>query len=229
MNSTFRNICLVALSTQSLAAELITYDLRDPNGNGNDTANTAGEQFENGATSISASGVTLTLSATTTLGDGTAVYNADGTQGGLDSNGANSGNGGDVATAIDLGETFMLTWTFSAGTSLVLRSIDFAGVGNNTTEMDSALVAIGPAAPVRLGTGAADFNGTTDVWSPDLTINSGETFTFTAEESFSLQQIIVESFSTTPVPEPSTFAAIGIGLALLGGVRYCHRRASVSD
>ena len=215
MKSTVSIFCLV-LCASPLKGELLTFNMLDPNGNGNDSANTAGEQFENGNSSVTISGITLNLSAATTLGDGTASYNANSTSGGLDSDGANSGNGGDVASGLDFGETLTLTWTFEQDTTLFLRSLDLTGVGNNDSETDSALVSIGGGSVTRLGTGAADFNGQTDVWAPDLQITSGETFVFTAEESFGLQQIIVESFSSTAIPEPSTFAFLGLGFA---GVR----------
>lgn len=201
-----------------LSAELITFNLRDPNGNGNDTANTAGEQFENGATNVTQGGIQMNL----ILG-GSVSYLADSNGGGLDTAGVNPGQG-DIADAIDrddpLLESFSFSFEFGPDTSLVLRELDLAGVGSNAVNpSDSALVVIGGGAPIRLGTGAADFNGTTDVWSPDLTITSGEVFTLTAEDSFSIQQIIVESFSTTPIPEPSAFVALGIGLLGMGVYR----------
>jgi hypothetical protein len=163
--------------------DLITYDLTDPTG----TGGTAGEAFEAGNT-FTAGGVTITVTTTPA-----SSYTANATQGGV----ANS--------LLDAGESVTLTFT---GLSFDLISIDLNLVGD-ADSTDSALVTV-DGNLFELHTGVANFNGTTDVWSPTpIPLVSGDTIVFAADIQIGLQALTLD---VEAIPEPSAF--------LFGGVAF---------
>ena len=83
---------------------------------------------------------------------------------------------------------------------------------------DAALLSVNAGANLILETGAANFNGTTDVWSPNLILSNGDTFRVSAQDSVGLQEI---SLDVTAIPEPAT--AMLMGFALLGMMKVCRR------
>ena len=187
--------------------ELVTLDLTD-------AASTAGDSFENTGT-FSTNGVTFSVSAATTLGDGTGSFSANGSNAGVDSDGV-TGAGGDSASEIDNGETLTFSLTFAATTTVSLNNIDFQGVGGSAS--DQASVSINGGAATNLFTGQADFNGSSDVWTPSggISLSSTNTIAITTSDQISLQAISFD-INLAPVPEPAsaiTFAGICSTLAL---------------
>jgi hypothetical protein len=194
------------LSATQVSAAIISFDLLDPTGVGG----TAGEAFESGSP-FTASGLTIAVAGTTTLGSTTGVYSANTSEAGFNSGGLVA----DQASGLDFGETLTFTLNF-AGLNVSFASIDFSGIGSSSA--DSAFVAVSGGAPAELFTTVPGFNGTTDVWTPSggLTIANNDTIVVTASDVVFLERI---SFDVTAVPEPSTFAFLGL---LTGGV-MAHR------
>lgn len=221
----FRSKSLFALAcglllTPASQASLVTFDLRDPSPAGG--ASTAGELFEGGALSVVQSGVTLGISLSTTLGDGTASYVAVDANAGVDTNGL-SGVSGDGPAEIEAGETVTFSVT-TAGLLLTLNEIDFSGVGDSAA--DAALVTIG-GDPELILTKALPEVDASSVWTPGVPIalGFGDTIAITASESLALQSI---TFATAAVPEPNAAWMLAVmGLARLSGRRRYGRRESL--
>lgn len=204
--STHMAVCL-SLSGTAVGG-IITFDFLDPSG----TGNTAGEAFELG-NPFADMGVTISASVATTLGSGTGSYSANTSTAGIDSDGVTSG-GGDAASELDAGETLTISFTFS-GLDVSLQSVDFGGVGSDTSDM--AIVALNGGAGIELYTGQPDFNGTTDLWTPSgFVLQSGDQMSFSTSDRAFLTAMTV---STAAVPEPSTFLMLLITLVGVAGVR----------
>lgn len=190
---------ILLIASAPVHGAIIVLDLLDPTG----IANTAGEAFES-AGSYTESGVTFTVSATSVNGSMSGSFSANGSSAGVDTDGQ-TGAQGDATSEIDSGETLIFTMSFS-GLNLLLTAIDFDEVGAADGD-DAGLVSIAGAVPVVLETGVADFNGTSDVWTPTggVEILSGESIAISAEDNVELISI---SFSTASaaVPEPTHFA-----------------------
>ena len=201
-------LIVAGLFCQSASAELVVFDMSDPTG----TAGSAGEAFEAGASTFTMSDVTLGVNVASAFagGDGSAAYSANSGGGGINTGGTSA----DGASDLDVDETLTLTWTFAATEMVTLLSMDFSGIGSDAT--DAAFVSINGGTAIQLNTGAADFSGGTDTWTPSggLAIVSGDTYTFTAADQFDIADIIVDV--TSAVPEPSS--AICLGLFALCGV-----------
>ena len=120
-------------------------------------------------------------------------------------------NGSDVSDQIDaaFGEELTFTITFGPSVnSLFFTQLDLVGVGPSLP--DDAFIHINANPPVVLETGAANFNGTTDLWSPSpIALASGDTIRFVAGDTFGLQSI---SFDVIPAPEPVSFLVWTVGV-----------------
>lgn len=131
------------------------------------------------------------------------------------------GDGSDVSDQIDaaFGEELTFTITFGPSiSSLFLTQLDLVGVGPDAA--DDAFIHINANPAVVLETGAANFNGTTDVWSPSpIALASGDTIRFVAGGTFGLQSI---SFDVYAIPEPLSFLVWGVGI--VGYMSYRARR-----
>ncbi len=206
---------VVAFTCARLSAGVITVDLLDPTGD----VGTAGEAFETG-NSFTVSGVTFSLAAATSLGSMTGSYSANSSTAGINSDGV-----GDAPSELDLGESLTFTLTFDDAALMVeLESIDFSGVGS--TADDAALVTA-TAGAFTLFTGQADFNGSTDVWSPaGISFSTGETMAVQASGVANVVALQAMSFdvSTIAVPEPAVLPALVCLTMCVAGFRRCRRR-----
>ncbi len=207
-------VFVVAFTCARLSAGVITLDLLDPTGD----AGTAGEAFEAG-NSFTVAGVTFSVAASTSLGSMTGPYSANSSTAGL-----NSDDVGDEASELDLGESLTFTLTFDDAALMVeLENIDFSGVG--ATAADSAFVTT-TAGSFTLFTGQADFNGTTDVWSPGgITFSTGDMLAIQASGVANVIALQAMSFdvSTIAVPEPAVLPALLCLSACVVGFRRCRR------
>ena len=176
------------------------------------TNGAAGAALDSGLSYVF-SGVTLTASATSTIG--TPEVNATSSSLGVNI----TGNGSDISDQIDaaFGEELTFTFTFGPSYMLKLLSIDLLGVGP-TTPGDDAHVYINANPPVVLHTGVTGFNGTTDVWTPagGIPLSSGDTIRFVAGTSFGIQTMTFQV-----VPEPVSLCVWIVGTA----VCLCRRKS----
>ena len=181
-------VILVAASAcpQRSEALLVTLDLTADSG-----VETPGEVLEDGPFTVN--GLTITAST---------GFNAL-------TNNAGIGSGGEI----DLGESLTLTFT---GASFDLVSIDMSGVGSSEGG-DAAVIDV-DGTVFSLETGVTDFNGSSDLWSPSppISLASGSTVTFTAENAYGLQAI---SLNIVAIPEPTaalfgSLLAVGLGLTV---------------
>jgi hypothetical protein len=196
-------ICLALVAGNSWGA-IVTFDLRSTSGQ-------AGAAFRDGATSFSLGGVTLSHMAS----PGSYFALAD-------NGGVNTSESGNQRARINASNAESVVFTISAiNSNIVLSNIDFNLV-DGTTSADAAIVSINGAAPISLFTGITNFNGTTDVWSPNIQLASGSTIAISAASEIGLQGI---TFDVTAVPEPSSLAL----LTVCGVAGVIYRRRAVSQ
>lgn len=202
-------VAFFAATLDSAQAAPIVFDLTDPTSG----AATAGEDLESSG-SASQGGVTITATA------------AGGALNSLSNSFGVNATGSDDSDQIefDFSESLTFTITFNAPTTVSLTEIDFLGIGPNAN--DDALVNVAGAGNVTLETGATDFAGTPDTWTPagGISLSSGDTIVFTPSShdgaSFGL-----ESITFDVVPEPATCISFAIGMFFLGIRRRSFRRA----
>lgn len=180
-------LTLLVGSAEPAVSETIIFDLRAPFMGTND-----GNILEETGT-YTEGGITVTATAENGVVNGTG-----------DGMGVNADEVGDDTDEIEAEyeESLSLTFNFS-GISVQLVSIDLAGVGAVMTpaEEDSALISINDVLAVELFTGVTGpngesiFNGSQDIWTPAETLNliSGDVFTFTATDSYRIEEITVET------------------------------------
>lgn len=180
-------LVLAAFLSGQLFAETIVFDLRAPREGTN-----AGNELQANGT-YTEGGVTVTATAVNGTVNGTA-----------EGMGVNADEVGDDTDEIEAEYEESLSLTFSfLGFDVQLVSIDLAGVGAIMTppEEDSALISINDVLTVELFTGVMGpngeniFNGSQDIWTPAETLNliSGDVFTFTATDSYRIEEITVET------------------------------------
>jgi len=179
----------------------VVFDFRS-NGNAGGALQTSG--------TFTSNGITVALSSSTTLGDLTSSFSTNTIGAGVDS-GAVTNDDWDSASATDSGEALTLTFTFSSFDSIQVESVDFQGVGS-ANQGDAALLSVNSGPDVVLETGASDFNGSSDTFSPGafssaaIFLSSGQSLTISAEETVSLQNI---AFTPIAVPEPASILLFG--------------------
>lgn len=210
-SSFFLSVIALCFSPLAQAAvTIVTLELRDPTG----VAGVAGENFEAGISYVE-NDVTFVAGASSTLGNGTAVYNATTARAGVNSGGI-SGTGGDDASQIEAGETLFIGISLgSTVTQVRLLEVDFAGV---TDADDSAFVTYvdgsGGAISVTLDDTLDSVNGN-GVWTPvgGILIQDGDSISFgnTSVGNYRLQTLTLE---ITTIPEPS-IAMLGCGFGVL--------------
>ena len=171
--------------TEHSVAETIVFDLRAPFMGTND-----GNLLEETGTHTEG-GITVTATAENGVVNGTA-----------EGMGVNADALGDATGEIEAAFNESLSFTLSfSGFTVQLVSIDLAGVGAVMTppEDDSALISINGTLAIELHTGVDGFNGSSDVWTPVETVNlvSGDIFTFTATDSYRIEEITVETSIVT--------------------------------
>ncbi len=205
---------VAALTCANLSAGVITLDLRDP-------AGSAGEAFEAG-NSFTVSGVTFSVAASTSWGTATGSYSGNSSTAGVNSDGV-----GDEPSRLDVGETLTFTLTFDDAALMVeLENIDFSLVGGTA---DQAALVTTTAGSFTLFTGAADFNGTTNVWSPaGITFSTGDAMVIQASGSDNVVALQAMSFdvASIAVPEPAAFVVLFCLTACVAGFR-CRRRRKI--
>lgn len=142
----------------------------------------------------------------------------------VESLGINHTGAGDDTDQIDNlagAETLIFTLTaptLSSQYYMTILSIDFFEVGPSVG--DAALVSVDGGSDIILETGATDFNGSSDVWTPTITpfgYNVNSTITFTAQTSYGLQGITFAFVEKTP--EPGTLGLFALGLGLICATR----------
>jgi hypothetical protein len=187
----------------SASAGLVLLD--DSTGNG-------GAAFESGSSFV-ISGVTISATTSTTLGDLTSVFSANGSGSGVNSGGISGA--ADGASAVDSGEHIVFEFSFPSNLIVSLSSFDFSGVGSSEGG-DGALVSHNGGADILLETGAGNFNGSSDLWTPGLMLSSGDTLRIGAES-----QIVLEAFTldVTAVPESTSLLFCSVGFAACFGFR----------
>ncbi|MEQ8210636.1 MAG: hypothetical protein RH917_12470 [Lacipirellulaceae bacterium] len=170
----------ICFSADCVIAETIVFDLRAPFMGMND-----GNILEETGTH-SEGGITLTATAENGVVNGTAS--------GM---GVNADVVGDATGEIEAAFNESLSFTLGfSGFTVELVSIDLAGVGpSDPHEADAAIISINGTEAIRLFTGVAGFNGSSDIWTPVETVNllSGDVFTFTATDSYRIEEITVET------------------------------------
>ncbi|MCH2114152.1 MAG: hypothetical protein MK171_04490 [Pirellulales bacterium] len=125
--------------------------------------------------------------------------------------------GSDDSDEIESSFTEDLTFTITFGSlNVVLTEIEFTGTGSQDGG-DAALLSINGSANLILETGATDFNGSTKEWTPNLTLSSGDTFKFAAQNKYGLEEMIIE---VTAIPEPETAILLIMSMT---GARSCRR------
>lgn len=147
------------------------------------------------------------------LNDGgvSLTMTVEGGGGDLNSNAGGFGIGNDLIEGT--GES--LTISFDRAVDFV--SIDLSGVGS--TAEAGARLTIGSLPAIDLFTGVEGFSGSADIYTPasPVRLNAGDTIVLTgssATSSFDLDQM-----TFTAVPEPSTMALSGLGMALAWLIR----------
>ena len=145
------------------------------------------------------------VSAIVALVDGATDFNmfVVAVGGNLNSNATSFGVGD---SAID-GTSESITISFSA--DILFNSIDFSSIGADIT--DGASFTIG-GSTTNLFTGAADFNGGSDIYTPSsaIALTTGDTIVLTGSSVTSIYDL--DGINVTAVPEPST--------ALLGAIGF---------
>lgn len=180
-----------------------------------DTAGNAGAALESVGT-FTNHGVTLSTTVTSTLGSMTGNFSANGSGSGVNSAGITAGDG---PSELDAGETVTFTFAFSTPTTVTFSSFDFSGVGPSAGG-DAALVSVNGGSDLILETGVANFNGGSDVWTPNLAFTSGATIRVNAQDTIRFEELTLDI--VTAVPEPSSWA-----MMVMAGtcVVFCrHRR-----
>ena len=173
----------------------------------------------NSASTATLAGVTFIATATTILGDSTAVFNATGGGSGVNSGGGGASIG-DTAGQIDSGEVLTFTLNFAPDVTVSLVEIDFGGIGNNT---DTGTVSIAGGSSINFYDGVDTtgqpytFTGFDILaFTTPISLSSGDTLVFTnvsVDESFEIDSLDLD---VVVVPEPSSTALLGLGgLALL--------------
>lgn len=168
-----------------------------------DTIGTAGFQLD-GLSSGSATFGGVTLSATSFSEAASQVFNATGSNFGINADGT------DTTSEFDQNQGF----TFSFNQDVTLNSISVNSFGGSSA-------------------GSLDFDGGANITSitatgltslSDTAVSSGTVlrFTSTGTSAFSLANIV----ATSAVPEPSSFAALA-GLAMLGFIGTRRRRSAL--
>ncbi len=175
------------MATASVEATPITLDL---------TTDGIGGDLETSPFNHTFSGVTITASPTG------GVINATSTSLGVDGTVT-----GEDADQVDSAETLTFTFAFAPPTTVSLTEINFAGVGANGAG-DDAIVTVG-GSTYNLATGATDFNGSTDIWTPSggITLSSGDTIVFEAQTAVGLEGITLD---VVPEPAAGLLAVFGI-------------------
>lgn len=185
-------LVLMLMSVGNARAMLVTLDLTGDNDN---MSETPGEALESSG-SYTIHGLTLSVA---TIPVNSFV--------------ANAGDAGVGSGAmIGAGETLTFTFTFTA-TSAELVSIDFAGIGPSAD--DDATVQV-DASTFTLETGAANFDGGIDLWSPSIALLPGSTVTFTypgTGNGYSLEAI---TLNIAAIPEPTAALFGGLMASALG-------------
>lgn len=193
--------CVLLLFCMPASASLQTLDLT--------TGGAAGTALDGGG-SYNFAGVTLAASANV------GVVNATASRMGINI----VGDGGDDSDEIDFafGEELTFTITFAGPLSVSLTSLDLVGVGPSAG--DEANLTFSGSPTVVLQTGATDFNGSTDVWTPagGVSIASGDTILFQAGTKFGLEGI---AFDVNTIPEP---ASMFVWTLIAGGCVFCRSR-----
>lgn len=195
------SVVLGGMLMSSLANAAVVFDLT--------TGGLAGADLDasNGDYTDPTTGVNIDVSTTTTLpGNTGSVFNAVSGGGGVDSLSVTS-TGNDAGSQVDAEEVLTFTFTFTQPT-IELVSIDLAGQDGNATGGDQVFVNV-DGVTTTLFAGAADYSGTTDLWTPSapITLSSGDTIVFTGEDTFRVTDI---NFDVVAVPEPSSLAILGI-------------------
>lgn len=171
-------LCLYAffITSTRLSAETVVFDLTAPS-----AGMTEGNELETSGM-VTRGGITVTVDA----GDG--VFNGTASHSGVNSPGPEDDTD-TIEAAFSESLSFTLTFT---GLLVELIELDFALIGG---EDDSALIAINGVPTADLFTGADGFNGTFDTWNPidQVLINSGDTFTFTADIEYAIQGATFET------------------------------------
>ena len=210
-------VFVATIACGHVSAGVISLDLLDPAGVGG----TAGEAFE-ARNPFTISDVTFSAAAVTSLGSMTGAYSANASTAGLNSVGVL-----DSPSEMDVGEVLTFTLTFDdAALAVKLLSIDFSGIGS--TSDDSAL-ATTSAGMFTLFTGQPDFNGSTDVWSPDgITYLTGDTISVQASGVANEVALQAMSFNVTTisVPEATIFPAL-VFLTVCGAGLQRRRQSAV--
>jgi len=192
----------LAMGLTSSGASIVNLSMLDNSG----VTGEAADAFEAGNSFVD-SGLTFAISVATTLGNGTGSFSANSTTAGINSDGS-----GDSASALDLGETLTLTVTFSSQSvsSVVFKSLSLNGVGSANGN-DAAFVTVAGGSTVTLETGVTDFNGSSDVWTPNggITLSSGDTIVLSAENTMAMEGA---SFEVSPVPEPGHIGVLSLAL-----------------
>jgi len=215
----------MALSANSLMADLVIFELSTdvvaaPGVSlGAELDSVDDPDDPNSASTATLAGITFVATATTNFGDGTAIFNAAGGGTGVNSGGG-GGSIGDSASAIDIGEELTLTLNFDPTLfDVALEGVDF---GNINDAADSATLAIA-------GGVATVFTADLDLTATPLSLSSGDTLVFSNtsvsadgtvfpdfDPNFDVEGITLH-IKSLAIPEPTSFALLGLGsLALLG-------------
>lgn len=186
------------------SAAVVSLDLTSNGQAGVDLRDTGSHIFDS---------ITLTGSAIS-ADTGTIIHTLTGGMG-VDDDAEGNDNNEIEAT---FGESLTFTLNFGDNvSSLILTEIDFSSVGG-ASGGDAALVSINGGANFLLETGATDFSGVSDIWTPTggISILNTYTITFTSQADISLQGISFD-VTATVAPEPSSLALLVFGVLGLVG------------
>lgn len=199
-------LVLFCVECSVLSADIILFDLKD-------AAGTAGRALETSG-SFTTNGMTITVETESSEGDLTSSFSANATTAGVNTGGTSL----DQASQLESYE--LLKFTLS-GSGFYLTSIDFQGVGG-TGAGDAALVTVGGVG-YKLETGADDFNGSTDLWTPagGILLASGSLIEIKSENVIGLESLSIETISA--IPEPASMGML-VSIAGLAGVIVRRRK-----